>query len=291
MNPAHSLTTLYASTRAAGIGTSANRLLAATPDIERQRWVPHLKLVELTLGQVISEPGSELAYAYFPLKRDRLAATREEGWRIRGNRSGGKRCHAGRHLVHGWQLHDDQGRRAKCWPGLRQPVCKLIEAVARGGGTLLLLLLYTQSLLTQMTQTAACSRHHTLNQRFSRWLLVSFDRLCGDEMVMAQKLVANVLGVTSDEVTVSAMALGASGAIDYRDGRIGLLDRMLLEKASCECYQAELVNTMLDTAIKTVADCPNRPIVHSDRGAHYRWPGWLSRIGGAGLIRSMSRKA
>lgn len=110
-------------------------------------------------------------------------------------------------------------------------------AVARSGATIRLLLLYTQSLLTQMTQTAACNRHHTLDQQFSRWLLLSFDRLCGDEMVMTQKLIAKMLGVTSDAVTGTAMALGATGAIAYRDGRITLLDRALLEKASCECYE------------------------------------------------------
>jgi hypothetical protein len=113
----------------------------------------------------------------------------------------------------------------------------LIAAVARGGETLRLLLLYTQSLLTQMTQTAACNRHHTLKQQFSRWLLLSFDRLCGNEMVMTQKLIAKMLGVASADVTASALALSTTGAIAYRDGHIRLLDRALLEKMSCECYQ------------------------------------------------------
>jgi hypothetical protein len=88
-----------------------------------------------------------------------------------------------------------------------------------------------------MTQTAACNRHHTLNQQFSRWLLLSFDRLCGNELVMTQKLIAKMLGVASDEVSAAATALGATGAIDYRAGRISLLDRGALERSSCECYQ------------------------------------------------------
>lgn len=108
---------------------------------------------------------------------------------------------------------------------------------ARGGATLRLLLLYTQSLVTQMTQTAACNKHHSLNQQFCRWLLLSFDRLQGDEMVMTQKLIAKMLGVKDSEVTVTATALQASGAISYRDGRIRLLDRAILEAASCECYE------------------------------------------------------
>lgn len=121
--------------------------------------------------------------------------------------------------------------------GYRLPASELVAAVARGGATLRLLLLYTQSLLTQMTQTAACNRHHTLNQQFSRWLLLSFDRLCGTEMVMTQKLIAKMLGVPTDEVSAAATALGATGAIDYKDGRIRLLDRSVLEQTSCECYQ------------------------------------------------------
>jgi hypothetical protein len=122
--------------------------------------------------------------------------------------------------------------------GYRLPASELEDEVARGGATLRLLLLYTQSLVTQMTQTAACNRHHTLNQQFCRWLLLSFDRLQGNEMVMTQKLIAKMLGVKDGEVTLTAAALQATGAIDYRDGRIWLLNRQTLEAASCECYEA-----------------------------------------------------
>jgi hypothetical protein len=109
--------------------------------------------------------------------------------------------------------------------------------VARGGATLRLLLLYARSLLRQMTQTAACNRHLTLNQQFSRWLLLSFDCLRGTEMVMTRTLIAKMLGVASEEVGASATALGANGAIAYRDDRISLLDRAVLEQTSCERYQ------------------------------------------------------
>jgi Mn-dependent DtxR family transcriptional regulator len=88
-----------------------------------------------------------------------------------------------------------------------------------------------------MTQTAACNRHHTLNQQFCRWLLMSFDRLGGNEMVMTQKLIAKMLGVKIDEVTASATALQSSGAIKYQDGRVWLLDRAALQRDSCECYE------------------------------------------------------
>ena len=102
-----------------------------------------------------------------------------------------------------------------------------------------------------MTQTAACNRHHTLNQQFSRWLLLSFDRLCGDEMVMTQKLISKMLGVRSDEVTAAAMTLSASGAIAYREGHIQLLDRAILEWTSCECYQ--VVKHVCDRLLPTAA--------------------------------------
>lgn len=121
--------------------------------------------------------------------------------------------------------------------GYRLPASELVAEVARGGATLRLLLLYTQSLVTQMTQTAACNRHHSLNQQFSRWLLLIFDRLRGNEMVMTQKLISKMLGVKSDAVTSAALALSASGAITHQDGRIKLLDREVLKGTSCECYQ------------------------------------------------------
>ena len=120
--------------------------------------------------------------------------------------------------------------------GWRMPASAFMAEVERAGPTLRALLLYTQSLLTQMTQTAACNRHHTLEQQFCRWLLLSFDRLTGDEMVVTQKLIAKMLGVKSGEVTASAIALESTGANSYRDGHIQLLDRVALEHASCECY-------------------------------------------------------
>jgi CRP-like cAMP-binding protein len=236
MLQAHSLPTLHESTRSAGVGTSANRLLAAMSDAELRRWAPHLKLVDLSLGQVISEPGSELGYAYFPLNSIvSLLYVMDDGESAEIALVGNDGM-VGVTLFMGGNSTTVRAVVQSAGKGYRLPARELVDAVARGGATLRLLLLYTQSLLTQMTQTAACNRHHTLNQQFSRWLLLSFDRLCGAEMVMTQKLIAKMLGVTCEEVTAAATALGAGGAIDYRDGRIRLLDRALLEKTSCECY-------------------------------------------------------
>lgn len=237
MAQTHALPTLDEPTRHRAADTVANRLLAAMPAEEFRRWEPHLKLVELTLGQVISEPGGELRFAYFPLTAIvSLLYVMDNGESAEIALVGNDGM-LGITLFMGGNSTTIRAVVQSAGMGLRLPASELVAAVARGGATLRLLLLYTQSLLTQMTQTAACNRHHTLEQQFSRWLLLSFDRLGSDEMVMTQKLISKMLGVTGDEVTASAMALGASGAIAYRDGRIRLLDRDVLEGSSCECYQ------------------------------------------------------
>jgi CRP-like cAMP-binding protein len=99
-----------------------------------------------------------------------------------------------------------------------------------------LLLRYTQSLITQMAQTAVCNRHHTINQQLCRWLLMSMDRLSGDELNMTQELIANMLGVRREGVTEAAGKLHKLGIIEYKRGHIRVLDRPELERLSCECY-------------------------------------------------------
>jgi CRP-like cAMP-binding protein len=100
-----------------------------------------------------------------------------------------------------------------------------------------LLLRYTQALITQMTQTAVCNRHHTLDQQFCRWLLLSLDRLPSNELVMTQELISNMLGVRREGVTEAALKVQKAGLIKYARGHISILDRKGLEKRTCECYQ------------------------------------------------------
>jgi CRP-like cAMP-binding protein len=237
MSQTHTLQPVDEPARTKAVGAATNRLLAAMPNVELQRWRPHLKLVELTLGQVISEPGRELEYAYFPLTAIvSLLYVMNDGESAEIALVGNDGM-LGITLFMGGNSTTIRAVVQSAGTAYRLPASELKAEVARGGATLRLLLLYTQSLLTQMTQTAACNRHHTLNQQFSRWLLLSFDRLCDVEMVMTQKLISKMLGVKSDEVTGAAQALSASGAIAYRDGRITLLDRAVLEGSSCECYE------------------------------------------------------
>lgn len=114
---------------------------------------------------------------------------------------------------------------------------ELVEDEFRQAGPVQhLLLRYTQALITQMSQTAVCNRHHSLDQQLCRWLLLSLDRLLGDELVMTQALIANMLGVRRGGVTESAVKLQDAGLIRYSRGRISVLDRRLLEERTCECY-------------------------------------------------------
>src|SRR5450755_2441944 len=229
--------TLFQPTRDRGF-PSENHLLAAMPDAEYRRWQPLLELVDMSLGQVICEPGAKLSYAYFPCTAIvSLLYVMEDGESAEIALVGNDGV-LGVTLFMGGNSTTIRAVVQSAGTGYRLPASELEAEVARGGATLRLLLLYTQALLTQMTQTAACNRHHNLNQQFCRWLLLSFDRLQGDEMVMTQKLIAKMLGVDDSEVTSTATALQATGAINYRDGRIRLLNRQTLEEASCECYEA-----------------------------------------------------
>jgi CRP-like cAMP-binding protein len=112
----------------------------------------------------------------------------------------------------------------------------LNDEFARGGPLQQHLLRYSQALLTQIAQTAVCNRHHSLDQQFCRWLLLSFDRLSTDELVMTQELIANMLGVRREGVTEAAGNVQKAGLISYSRGRIHLLDRAGLEARACECY-------------------------------------------------------
>lgn len=120
--------------------------------------------------------------------------------------------------------------------GFRMGAQSMKKEFYRGGPALHLLLRYTQALMTQMVQTAACNRHHTLDQQLCRWLLLSLDRLQGTDMVMTLQLIANMMGVTREGATAGVLKLQTAGLIDYTRGRIRVLHRQELEKRSCECY-------------------------------------------------------
>lgn len=212
-----------------------NHLLAALPDDIWKRWLPQLELVEMPLGQVLYEAGVTLAHVYFPttaivsllyVMEDggsaEIAVVVNEGVVGISIFMGGESTPS-RAVVQsagqGFQLKSQAMKDEFIW----LPVLHLM-------------LRYTQALITQMAQTAACNRHHSLDQRLCRWLLLSLDRIRSEELMMTQDLIANMLGVRREGVSDAAMSLQKAGLIQYKRGHITVLDRKGLEKRTCECY-------------------------------------------------------
>jgi CRP-like cAMP-binding protein len=213
-----------------------NRLLAALPESEWTQWRPHLEPVELTLGQVLSEPDSKFTHVYFPINSiisllyvtaegdsAELAVVGHEGILGVAVFMGGETTRS-RAIV----------QSAGCAVRLDGRV--IMNGFKRAGPVMHLLLRYTQALITQMSQTAVCNRYHSVDQQLCRWLLLSLDRLQSNELVMTQELIANMLGVRREGVTEAAGRLHKTGIIQYQRGRITVLDRGALEKRTCECY-------------------------------------------------------
>jgi len=220
----------------ANAGDAENRLLAMLPEPEKERWRVHLEPVDMPLGQVLHEPGAEPSFAVFPLTAIvSLLYVMENGASAEIAVIGNDGM-VGISLFMGGNTTPSRAVVQSAGKGFRVPAALLKAAVQRNADVLRLLLLYAQALLTQMAQTAVCNRHHTLHQQFCRWLLLSLDRVPGNELVMTQELIANMLGVRRQGVNEVAAKLQSSGAIDYRRGRIVILDREKLEGCSCECY-------------------------------------------------------
>jgi CRP-like cAMP-binding protein len=213
-----------------------NQLLAALPEPELQRWLPHLEYVDMRLGEVLYEAGSILSHVYFPTTAIVSLLY------VMQNGESAEIAVVGNDGVVGISLFmggDSTSSRAliqSAGGAYRLSAQLMKEEFDRGGPVLHLLLRYTQALITQMVQTAACNRHHSLDQQLCRWLLLSLDRLQGTDMMMTQDLIANMLGVPRDGATEGALRLQTAGLINYTQGRIRVLDRGGLEKRTCECY-------------------------------------------------------
>jgi CRP-like cAMP-binding protein len=213
-----------------------NFLLAALPDPEWQRWQSLLEKVEMPLGQVLYEPGTTLAHVYFPTTSIvSLLYVMENGASAEIAVVGNEGL-VGVALFMGGESTPSRAVVQSAGQGLRLKAQLMKNEFNRAGPVLHLLLRYTQALITQMAQTAACNRHHTLDQQLCRWLLLSLDRLGTNELAMTQELIANMLGVRREGVTEAALKLQEAGLISYARGRITVLDRPGLEKRTCECY-------------------------------------------------------
>ncbi len=213
-----------------------NQLLAALPTAEWERWLPQLESVDLQLGQVLYEAGGTLSHVYFPTTAIvSLLYVMENGASAEIAVVGNDGI-VGISLFMGGESTSSRAVVQSAGQGFRLKAQSVKEEFNRAGPVLHLLLRYTQALITQMAQTAVCNRHHTLDQQLCRWLLLSMDRLEGNELVMTQELIANMLGVRREGVTEGAIKLQQAGLIRYARGHITVLDREGLEARTCECY-------------------------------------------------------
>jgi CRP-like cAMP-binding protein len=213
-----------------------NHLLAALPDAEARRWLPLLESVDLPLGQVLYESGITLTHVYFPTTAIiSLLYVMQNGASAEIAVVGNEGI-VGISLFMGGESTSSRAVVQSAGRGFRLKAQMMKEEFNRAGPVLHLLLRYTQALITQMSQTAVCNRHHSLDQQLCRWLLLSLDRLEGNQLVMTQELIANMLGVRREGVTEGALKLQHAGLIRYVRGHITVLDRPGLERRSCECY-------------------------------------------------------
>jgi len=221
----------------AGSDPHQNHLLAALPAEDYQRLAPHLEFEALKLGAVLYEPGRAMRYVYFPTTAIvSMLYVMEDGASAEIAIVGNEGI-LGISLFMGGETTPSRAVVQSAGYGYRMRAHLLKSEFERYGPLMHLLLRYTQALITQMAQTAVCNRHHSVDQQLCRWLLLSLDRLASNELTMTQELIANMLGVRREGVTEAAGKLQDAGLVEYRRGRITVLDRPRLQARSCECYQ------------------------------------------------------
>ncbi|OGA06422.1 MAG: Crp/Fnr family transcriptional regulator [Betaproteobacteria bacterium RIFCSPLOWO2_02_64_14] len=213
-----------------------NHLLDALPAEDYTRLLPDLELTPMPLGWALYESGGHMGYLYFPTTSIvSLLYVMESGASAEIAITGNEGL-VGISLFMGGESTTNRAVVQSAGTSYRLKASILKREFALGGNLQHLALRYTQALITQMAQTAVCNRHHTVDQQLCRWLLLSVDRLAGNELMMTQELIANMLGVRREGVTEAAGKLQADGLIHYTRGHITVLDRPKLEKRVCECY-------------------------------------------------------
>lgn len=218
------------------IDPKTNHLLAALQEADWQSLQPYLEPVEMPLGQVLYESGRPMSHVYFPTTAIvSLLYVMENGASAEIAVVGYEGV-VGITLFMGGGTTPSRGVVQSAGMGVRLSAQRIKDEFNRSGPVMHLLLRYTQALISQMVQTAACNRHHSLDQQLCRWLLLSMDRLQGNALVMTQELIANMLGVRREGVTEAALKLQAAGLIRYARGHITVFDRKGLELRTCECY-------------------------------------------------------
>jgi len=221
-----------------------NHIMAALPEAEFASFSAHLELVLMPLGEFLYEPDIELQYAYFPTTCIVSLHYVLESGATAETAGVGNEGVVGVSLFMGGNTTASSAVVQTAGYAYRLDKKILMREFDRSGLLQRVLLRYTQALMTQMSQTAVCNRHHSLEQQFCRWLLLTLDRMPSNELVMTHELVASMLGVYREGISLAASKLQQAGVISYRRGHISVLDRAKLEDRTCECYA--VVKTELD---------------------------------------------
>jgi CRP-like cAMP-binding protein len=213
-----------------------NHLLAMLPTEEYERLVQHLELVLLPIGKMLYEPDEQMQHAYFPITSIVSLHYVMESGASAETAGVGNEGVVGVPLYMGGNSTSSSAVVQTAGQAYRLERRILKQEFDRAGAFQCLLLRYAQALMTQMTQTSVCNRHHTVEQQLCRWLLLTLDRLPTNDLVMTQELVASMLGVRREGITEAAGNLQRAGYISYRRGHISVLNKPGLEAQSCECY-------------------------------------------------------
>lgn len=220
----------------ASLFRTTNRVLAALPFLEWRRLEPQLELVELQAGAMLYEPGVVLQHVYFPATAVvSLVSSMQDGASVEVAVVGSEGVVGVCAFMGGGHALSSAVVQST-GHALRMTARSIAGHANRSEPLMQQLLCYTQALFTHMAQTSACNRHHALDQQLCRWLLLNLDRRHGNEILVTQERIAEMLGVRREGVTVAALKLQKAGLIQYRRGRIAILDRVGLEERSCECY-------------------------------------------------------
>lgn len=214
-----------------------NQLLAALPAEDYKRLHPHLEHVSFSLGEVIYESGGRIEYVYLPTDSIISLLYVMENGSTAEIGVVGREGVVGIALFMGGETTPNRAVVQSAGGAIRMRAKAMQAEFQMGGGFQQLLLRYTQALITQISQTAVCNRLHSVDRQLCRWLLLSHDRLRSDKLVMTHDLIANMLGVRREGITMAAQHLQEKGLISYVRGTITILDRKGLEAAVCECYQ------------------------------------------------------
>ena len=217
--------------------TPKNRLLAALPAEDYERLLPELMPVRFALGDIIYESQKVMEHVYFPTSSHvSLLYTMKDGSTAEVGLVGNEGL-VGIALFMGGDTTPNRAIVQGAGRAFKMKASALQEEFSRGGALQHLLLRYTQALITQISQTAVCNRLHTTEQRLCRWILMTHDRTQSDELEMTHEFISNMLGIQREAVSLVAQRLRETGAINYKRGRIRIIDRGILEEFSCECYQ------------------------------------------------------